>query len=315
MLSRRVLLSGLALTAQAARAPRLGTTLVHEHILVDFIGADQASPSRYNSDEVVRAALPKLRELKARGCQTLLECTPQYLGRDVRLLARLSKESGLRILTNTGWYGANNDKHLPKLAWTEPPEAIAARWTREFREGIDGTKIKPAFQKIGVDAGPLSEVDRKLITAGCICHQQTKLRLHVHTGNGVAATQILEELARRSVPASAYVWVHAQNETDRAVHVAAAKAGAWIEFDGIGPKRLDVHVKAVSEMIQLGYLNQLLISQDSGWYRVGEPGGGTYNGYVYLFDAFLPALRQQGVTERQIRTLLVDNPARVLSSV
>ena len=97
------------------------------------------------------------------------------------------------------------------------------------------------------------------------------------------------------------------------VHVQAAKAGAWLEFDGINPKRLDDHVNAVVALIELGYLRQLLVSHDSGWYRVGEPGGGQFNGYTYLFEAFLPQLRKRGVTDAQIRTLLTENPARALT--
>src|SRR5436190_659124 len=81
---------------------RLGLTLMHEHVMVDFIGADQVSRSRYSSDEVFRVALPKLVDLRKAGCRTLVECTPAYLGRDAELLARLSAASRLHILTNTG---------------------------------------------------------------------------------------------------------------------------------------------------------------------------------------------------------------------
>jgi phosphotriesterase-related protein len=66
-------------------------------------------------------------------------------------------------------------------------------------------------------------------------------------------------------------------------------------------------------MIRRGHLAQLLVSQDAGWYHVGEPGGGDYRGYTFLFEAFLPALRKRGVTEAQVRALLEDNPARVLA--
>jgi phosphotriesterase-related protein len=292
---------------------KLGFTLVHEHILVDFIGADQASPSRYNPDEVFAVALPKLKELKARGCDALVECTPAYLGRDVRLFQRLSEASGLHIVTNTGYYGANKDKHVPEHAYSETAEQLAARWTREYQRGIDGTRIKPGFQKIGVDAGRLSDIDAKLVASGGLCYKQTGLRLHVHTGDGAAAADILNILERQQVPASAYVWVHAQNCKDRELHAVAAKAGAWLEFDGVNPKRLEDHVVAVAEMVERGYLDNLLVSHDSGWYRVGEPGGGQYNGYTYIFEAYLSALKKRGVTDPQIRRIFVDNPARALT--
>ena len=96
-------------TGQIERAD-LGLTLMHEHVLVDFIGADKASPSRYDADAVFAKVLPHLKQAKALGAASLVECTPAYLGRDPKLLARLAKASGLHILTNTGYYGANKDR-------------------------------------------------------------------------------------------------------------------------------------------------------------------------------------------------------------
>jgi len=292
---------------------KLGRTLTHEHVMVDFIGAEAVSRSRYKSDEVFQAALPKLKEAAASGCETFVDCTPAYLGRDPVLLQRLSKAAGLNILTNTGYYGAANDKYVPRHAFTESPMQIAGRWIREAGEGIDGTGIKPAFMKIGVDSGPLSEIDAKLIGAGALCHRATGLRLHVHTGNGVAARAIHDMLTKLQVNPAAYVWVHAQNEKDFFIHQELAAVGVWISLDGINAKSAENHLNAVEFLAGRGYLSKLLISQDSGWYRVGEPGGGQYNGYTYLFTGFLPALRQRGFTDNQIRTLMVDNPAKALT--
>src|SRR5688500_16004783 len=109
-------------------ADRLGVTLMHEHVLVDFIGAGQVSPSRYDRDVVFAAVLPYLEQVRGLGCDTLVECTPAYLGRDPRLLERLSEASGIHILSNTGYYGAAQDKHLPAHAFDETAEQLSARW-------------------------------------------------------------------------------------------------------------------------------------------------------------------------------------------
>jgi phosphotriesterase-related protein len=292
---------------------KLGMTLMHEHVMVDFVGAAEVSPSRYNVDEVFKAALPKLTELADTGCRTLVECTPAYLGRDAALLQRLSKASGIQILTNTGYYGAANDKYVPKHAYSESPVELAQRWTREVREGIDGTGIRPAFMKIGVDSGPLSAIDAKLIGAAALCTQATGLRMHVHTGNGVAAKAIYDMLTKLTVDPSAYVWVHAQSEKDISMYHELAMVRVWIEFDGINPKSAERHLDLLEAIAGKGDLSRVLISQDSGWYRVGEPGGGQFNGYSYLFKEFVPALKKRGFTDGQIRTLLVDNPARALT--
>ncbi|HVR71119.1 MAG TPA: phosphotriesterase [Vicinamibacteria bacterium] len=301
-------------TATGAVAPEdLGTTLTHEHVLVDFVGADKVGRHRYDAEDAFRAALPHLRALRARGCRTLVECTPAYIGRDPALLRRLSEKSGLHILTNTGYYGAANDKFVPPHAYAETAEQLAARWTAEWTGGIEGTGIRPAFLKIGVDGGPLSPIDRKLVAAGALCHRRTGLRLHVHTGDGVAAQAIVDLLKAERVAPDAYVWVHAQNEKDRAVHRRLASEGVWISLDGVSEASLDAHVGGVADLARAGHLGRVLVSQDAGWYRVGEPGGGRFRPYTFLFDAFLPALHKTGLSEADTRALLVDNPARVLT--
>lgn len=87
----------------AVPAEQLGKMLPHEHVLVDFIGADQVSPDRYDTDEVYEVMLPFVKQASAAGCETIAECTPAYLGRDPRLLQRLSKATGVTFLTNTGY--------------------------------------------------------------------------------------------------------------------------------------------------------------------------------------------------------------------
>jgi phosphotriesterase-related protein len=79
-------------------APNLGKTLIHEHILVDFIGADKINPNRWDHQKVIDKVLPYLLEIKAKGIQSLADCTPAYLGRDVLLLQKLLKLSDIHIL-------------------------------------------------------------------------------------------------------------------------------------------------------------------------------------------------------------------------
>jgi phosphotriesterase-related protein len=290
----------------------LGPTLMHEHLLVDFIGADRVSRDRYDRDEVVRRMLPFLEGARAEGCRTIVECTPAFIGRDPLLLKRLSEASGIALLTNTGYYGAANDKFVPAHAYDETAEQLAARWIREAEEGIEGTGIKPAFMKIGVDAGPLSPIDEKLVRAAALTHKATGLVIGSHTGDGVAAIAQLDVLRSLGVAASSFIWIHAQNERDRAVHVAAAERGAWVEFDALSEKSFDEHVALVLHLRKSGHLARTLVSHDAGWYHVGEPNGGEVRPFTLLFKQFLPALRKAGLTAAEKRQLIVDNPHRAL---
>lgn len=293
-------------------ADRLGLTLMHEHVLVDFIGASQVSPSRYEADAVFSAVLPHLQQARRLGCETLVECTPAYLGRDPALLKRLSEASGVHILTNTGYYGAAKDKHLPPHAFEETAEQLAARWVRERERGIDDTGIKPAFMKIGVDEAPLSAIDGKLVRAAALTHRETGLPIASHTGTGAAAFEELDLLDGAGVRLSAFIWVHAQAERDETFHARAARRGAWVEFDGIAQSSVARHVALVGHMKAQGLLGHVLVSHDAGWYRVGEPGGGQFRPYDTLFTAFVPALKASGFADAEVHQLLVENPRRAL---
>src|SRR5215467_9081664 len=115
---RRTFLLALGGSALAIRP----SVLVHEHVLVDFVGADQIRPGRYDRKEVFRIARPKLEEISRVGCRRMLECTPNFLGRDPELLASLSDATGVEIWSNTGLYGAAAHKFVPAFARTESAE-------------------------------------------------------------------------------------------------------------------------------------------------------------------------------------------------
>lgn len=299
MISRRELLAGW-LAGAALRVP--GSVLVHEHVLVDFIGADQIQPGRYDPDEVFRVAKPRLDELAALGCRRLLECTPNFLGRAPRLLARLSEATGLELWTNTGLYGAAKHRYVPAFAYQESAEQLARRWIQEVQRGVEG--LRPRFIKTGVNAAPLDELDRKLVRAAAITSRETGLTIASHTtGGGPAAVEQLEIVEAEGVRASKFVWVHAQNEKDHSFHERLARAGAWVEFDGISERTAEWHRQCVRHMAGSGLLDRTLISQDAGWYHVGEPGGGNYRGYTYIYTDFLPSLESSW-----IRRLMVENP-------
>jgi phosphotriesterase-related protein len=287
----------------------MGTTLTHEHILVDFIGADSIREQRWNRDKVIEKVLPFLMQVKKTGCNTLIECTPEFLGRDPVLLKSLSDSSGLNILTNTGYYGAANDKYIPKSAYDETSEQLASKWIDEWNNGIDGTGIKPGFIKTGVDSGPLSDIDKKLIEAAAKTHLQTGLTIASHTGLAIPAFEELEILRQEGVSPEAFIWVHAQQEKDPSNHVKAAQMGAWISLDGLNDNNPEEYVRMIKNLKDNKLLNKVLLSHDAGWYRPGEENGGEFRGFTTLFVKLVPMLRKENFSEKEIHQLLVTNPS------
>jgi phosphotriesterase-related protein len=286
----------------------MGATLPHEHIMLDFIGADKVNSDRYDRDTVFNSVLPHLEQLQDFGCRTLVECTPAYIGRDPLLLKRLAKATGLNLLTNTGYYGAAHDKFLPVRVRTKSADDFARKWLREWREGIEGTGIRPGFIKIGVDEGPLTNLHRELVRGAARAHLSSGLTIAAHSGDGRAALEEISLLQDEGVSGAALIWVHAQNESDPGLHWRAAEEGAWVEFDHISPSDIEQHLALVLGMKERGYLHRVLVSHDAGWYEIGQPDGGQFRPYDTLFTQFIPALRQNGFTEEEVSLLLVANP-------
>lgn len=292
------------------RTSQMGRTLIHEHILVDFIGADKISPERWKRADVVTRMLPYLQSLYQLGVRTLVECTPAYLGRDPLLLKELARNSGIQILTNTGYYGASNDKYLPDHARSETADQLADRWVAEFENGIEGTGIRPGFLKIGVNPGPLSDLHRKLITAAARTHKRTGMTICSHTGPFTPAFEQIDVLKQEGVDPSAFVWVHAQGQN--MVHYArAVREGAWVSLDGLDRTNVSQYVENLLLMKENRLLHRTLLSHDAGWYDPAQPNGGSIGrDYTVLFNRLMPELNQRGFTQKNWKQLLIDNPAK-----
>ena len=72
-------------------------------------------------------------------------------------------------------------------------------------------------------------------------------------------------------------------------------------------------VEAIPKLIEAGYEDHILLSQDVCAKTQLKCYGG--NGYSFIMERILPTLRKKGVPEEQINKLMVDNPGRVLTFV
>lgn len=294
-------------------ASELGKTLEHEHLLVDFIGADSTGYFRWDKNEVVKKVLPYLLEIKKLGYESFVECTPEYLGRDPELLKILSEKSGIQIITNVGYYSAVGAKFIPKHGFTESAEQLAQRWIYQAKNGIENTGVFPGFIKIAVERAPLKEINRKVVEAACITHKATGLTIMSHTGLAVPAFQQLDILKQYGIHPSAFIWTHAHNEQNLNKQIEAAKMGCWIAFDNFKPERLERYILFAQQMKNEGLLNRLLFSHDAGWYKPGQPNGGSFRGFTQIDKLLIPELLKNGFTQKDIDQIFIANPAEAFT--
>ncbi len=288
--------------------------LSHEHLLVDFIGADSIDFNRWDKEEVISSMKPYLEEIASHDVKYFVDATPAYLGRDVEILKELSKQTGIRIVTNTGLYGARQNKFIPSWAFVLSAEELSERWIDEFENGIDNTTVKPGFIKIGIDAAdPLDPMHKKLVKAAAHTHLATGLTIGSHTGKAVGLWPQLEILKENGVSPEAFIWIHANKEKDYSNYLRAAEAGCWLSFDKFGWNSGE-QIKRLVFAKENGFLDRVLISHDAGWY---DPARQEQNikAFTPIFEKVIPELMSLGFTGDDLDLLLKENPLRAFGVI
>lgn len=287
-------------------APPSGAFLPHEHVMSIF-GREREEWSAYDEHRLLAATVPYLQRIRSIGCGTVADCTAAGIGRRPDLLRTISRESGVVLLTNTGYYGAAGGRYLPGDIGKLSAEEIADRWVREYNEGIEGSDIRPGFIKTGIDHDALSPVDRVLITAAASAHARTGLLIQTHTGNNpLAATAILSILRSEGVRPDAWVWVHAHLITSPAHILRAAHEGCWISLDGLHAERDAAIITLLRTFKAEALLGRILLSHDGNSYTAD----GSCRPYEHLLTGFRGKLLQAGFTELEFEELTRANPAR-----
>ncbi len=288
---------------------KLKFALTHEHVMSNF-GAEADYIPQYQRDSLFSQVIPYLKSIKALGVSTIFDCTTAYFGRDVNILKALADASGMQLITNTGFYGAANDRYVPEFAFRHNATEISKRWIAEFDNGIDQTGVKPGFIKLAFDNGAPSEIDVKLFVAGILTHLSTGLTIAVHTGdNPLAAAKQLELLKEYEVSPEAWVWVHANKVKNEQLLIDAAKKGAWISLDGVKEANITAYIRKIGHFREQNLLHKVLLSHDGNSF----PRGGKIRPYEAIVKNLIPALKEQGYTDDEIDQLTVKNPQRAFA--
>lgn len=291
------------------RIENLGFSLTHEHIMSNFGGSPEYKAS-YDSVALFNQVIPYLKKLKSQGVVTLFDCTAAYFGRDVIKLKKIAEDSGIQIVTNTGFYGGAKDKYIPEFAFHLKAKAIAKIWIAEFENGIDSTGIKPGFIKMAFDDGQPSKIDIKLFKAGIITHLKTGLSMVVHTGNNSAvAKEQLRLLAKYKVDPSAWIWAHANQVPDKQMLIEAASRGAWISLDGVKESNIAEYMNTIAIFKKYKMLHKILLSHDGNSF----PRGGNIRKYEAITTQLIPELLKVGYSETEINQLMIQNPKEAFS--
>ena len=86
-----------------------------------------------------------------------------------------------------------------------------------------------------------------------------------------------------------------------------------IGFDTVGKNNYFPDAKRAELLVALqedGRLDQVVLSEDLTRKSHLKSRGGI--GYCYLFETFIPMLKEAGITQESLDKMLIHNPARIL---
>ena len=156
----------------------LGFTLSHEHVIVSSAGIQYVYPEFIDRAGSIECGIADLGEAYSEGLRTIIDVTTIDLGRDIRMLEQVSRESGVNIICATGTW-----RDIPRVFWTSTPDMIAPLYIREIEEGIEGTGIKAGIIKVANDMGGVTQEGGIILRAAARAQKATDVpMLHPYLG-------------------------------------------------------------------------------------------------------------------------------------
>jgi phosphotriesterase-related protein len=298
----------------------LGPTLMHEHVFVLQPEALQNyshlwGASYWDEEERVSDAIAKLSQLRDRGIRTIVDPTVPGLGRYIPRIQRVNAEVDLNIVVATGVYTFFD---LPIFLRSRSDDAIAEIFIREIREGINDTGVKAAFLKCAVDSyGIVGDVPR-ILAAVASASLATGAPIMVHTNAAVrTGLPALTALTDLGVAPAQIVIAHAGDSDDLDYLREIADTGAALGYDRFNMEFYAPDATRIATLLALlaeGYGDRVHLAHDaSAFFDVAAHNpifADEKLDYLHISDTILPALRDKGITQRQIDELLIDNPRR-----
>jgi phosphotriesterase-related protein len=306
----------------------LGVTLVHEHIVYGQPGWYGDTVAPLDRPAVVAEAVEVMGKLKSHGLSTYVDATPNDTGRDPALYREIAEASGMQIICSTGYYpefdGATGYFKFRAMVGN-PPEEIYELLMTEITEGIGDTGVRAGVIKIGSSEGEITDYERMFFTAAARVQRETGVPIITHTELGTMGPQQAELLIAEGADPKRIMIGHMSDNDDIAYQRATLDQGVAVAFDRMG---LEVNpdcpnderrIACLIELIGAGYGDRLMLSHDSIIRFLGRPievppevASLIANWEpTHLFRNVIPALREGGITDDQIRTITERNPTRL----
>jgi phosphotriesterase-related protein len=334
----------------AVEGEQLGITSSHEHIIWDMsdyfeepeAASDKALARQpvsmenlhlirprphINIDNMIQTneqtAINEVMHFRLAGGGTLVELSQNGLARNPLALASISRTTGVNIIMGSGYYvGLSHPGDMDKKSQEDITEEII----RDITVGVGDTGIRSGvIGEIGCSF-PLTENERKVLRACAIAQRRTGAPINIHPSiDDETMLENISILKESGADLKRVAISHVDGfGYSLATRLKVLEHGCSVEYDGFGQAiyhffymgrianaMSDIQkITDIMELIEKGYLNQILLAQDLCFKCCLATYGGY--GYAHLIKNLIPFMKAKGMTEEQIHALMVDNPRRFL---
>ena len=283
---------------------QLGFTLAHEHIcyVPPEREADRAAAVRYMVDKLVAA--------RDAGIDAIVDTTTFDVGRDVRFGQEVSRRSGVHLVVSTGQHF-----FAPAELGARSVEEITEAFVREIDEGIEGTDIKAGAIKVAARSEMMTPSEINVFRAAARAHRATGVPIQTHTNARRRAGERQVEIFESEDVIPARVSLGHSDDTEDVDYLRGLAGRGYTlgmdhAFYGLAQDAVipfERHAEYIEALVDDGFIDRILISTD---WELGERELLNPDGLLFVTGRTIPYLHQLGLTERQVRAITVENPAR-----
>jgi phosphotriesterase-related protein len=284
-----------------------GRILTHEHLQIDL--SAQKGPHNVIGAAEEADVIDDLRKAKTHGLAAITDLSAPGWGRDPVALRRISQQAGVAVVCAAGFYW----DPFPDIVINGSVEALRDAMIAEVETGIGDTKIRCGVIKVGTARGTPGEMEARLFKAAAAAATATGAAVITHTSSTEQAPWHVDVLQRAGMDMTRVVISHmgaARSVTELA---RIARSGAYLGIDKVSFPKGPTNVRLadlVREACALGVERQLILSSDVARKTFLHRHGGL--SYSTVFVDFVPMLRERGLSQSLIETMLRDNPSRLL---
>ncbi len=307
----------------------LGRTYMHEHIFVLTPDVQQNYPDEWGDEDIrVADAVAKLRELAESGVRTIVDPTVIGLGRYIPRIQRVADQvPDLNVVVATGCYTYGDvpfffhyrTPAVGHILGREQPEPMIDMFVGDIEVGIAGTGVRAGMLKCAIDEAGLTDGVERVMRAVAKAHLATGCPITVHTHpESHRGLEVQRVMAEEGVAPGAVVLGHSGDSSDVDHLSVLAEAGFWLGMDRFGinlATSFEARADTVVELCRRGFADRMVLAHDAACYIDWiEPAALEFTPqwhYLHIGNEVLPYLRDHGVTDEQITTMLVDNPRRI----